>query len=64
MGAPDDYLHLQELAMHPYGNNRKDNETCDYGCCTTGKKKTRHRRVHKATLRAARKRARRQAKGE
>lgn len=45
--------------MKPYGNSRKDNETCDYGCCTTGKKKTRHRRVAKAVLRAARKRARR-----
>lgn len=51
--------------MRPYGNTRKDNLTCKYGCCTSGTVKTQHRKVAKATIRAARKRARREgAKNE
>lgn len=46
--------------MHPYGNTRRDNLTCAYGCCTSGKVKTRRRtKVSKAYIRASRKRARR-----
>lgn len=44
--------------MKPYGNSRKDNLTCAYGCCTYGTVKTRHHGVALATLRSARKRAR------
>lgn len=45
--------------MKPYGNTRRDNLTCVYGCCTSGKVKTKRLSVAKACLRAARKRARR-----
>lgn len=48
--------------MKPYGNSRRDNLTCRYGCCTFGTVKTRHRpTVAKAYIRRARKCARREA---
>jgi hypothetical protein len=48
--------------MKPYGNTRKENLTCKYGCCGVGRRRrTRHIRVPKAVKRASRKRARQAA---
>lgn len=50
--------------MKPYGNSRRDNLTCRYGCCTFGTVKARHLKhsnVAKACIRRARKCARREA---
>lgn len=51
--------------MKPYGNNRTENLTCDWGCCTIGTIKTNHRPfVSIAYMRRSRKRARRLGKNE
>lgn len=49
--------------MRPYGYSRKDSLSCSYGCCGLVVVRT-HRspRTRKACDRAARKRARREAK--
>lgn len=46
--------------MKLHGNDRRDNLTCPYGCCGTGKCKTRYIKSAKGFTRAARKRTRRQ----
>lgn len=45
--------------MKPYGNKRKENQTCRYGCCTLRTVKTRRSpHVRSEVIRRSRKRAR------
>jgi hypothetical protein len=48
--------------MKPYGNTRRQNLTCQYGCCTSGTVRTRCRGVQPEMRRRSRKAARQAAK--